>query len=190
MNNLSAADIDCYMVNVTFTVTVEDQISRLQFRSADLRSFIRLRSGRMTQGNTVFFEHCQYKTGAVGTLGQAGPSPYVRVTHELFRIFHQVYAHIGYTLAVEQLRHGNGGIQLLFHCDIFLGHISILTIDGYLHPAIGTGLHIFHFLALSYLRHDLAGGVGFLAYIQSVRIGNCHRMYQLCRTDRSLRSGV
>ena len=57
MNNLSAADIDCYVVNVTFAITVEDQISRLQFRSADLRSFIRLRSGRMAQGNTVFFEH-------------------------------------------------------------------------------------------------------------------------------------
>ena len=144
----------------------------------------------MAQGNTVFFEHCQYKTGTVSTLGQAGPSPDVRVTHELFCVFHQVYAHIGYALTVEQFRHGNSGIQLLLHCDKFLGHISILAIDGDLHPAVGTGLHIFHFLALSYLRHDLAGGVGFLTYIQSVRIGNCHRMYQLCRTDRSLRSCV
>ena len=144
------------MVDVAFAVTVEDQISRLQLRSADLRSFIRLRSGRMTQGNTVFFEHCQYKTGAIGTLGQTGSSPYIRVTHELFRIFHQIYAHIGYPLTVEQFRHGNGGIQLFFHCDKFLGHISILTIDGNLHPAVGTGLHIFHLLALSYLRHDLA----------------------------------
>lgn len=29
MNNLSSADIDCYMVDVTFAVTVEDQISGL-----------------------------------------------------------------------------------------------------------------------------------------------------------------
>ena len=29
MNNLSSADIDCYMVDVTFAITVEYQISGL-----------------------------------------------------------------------------------------------------------------------------------------------------------------
>ena len=50
----------------------------------------------MAQGNAVFLEYAENETGAVRTLGKAGASPDIRVTYELFCIFYQIYADIGY----------------------------------------------------------------------------------------------
>lgn len=43
MNNLSAADINCHMVNGAATVPVKHKITGLQLGSADLRALIGLR---------------------------------------------------------------------------------------------------------------------------------------------------
>ena len=142
----------------------------------------------MAQGNAVFLEYAENKTGAVRTLGKAGASPDIRVTYELFCIFYQIYADIGYPLSVEKLCHGDGGIQLFFHCDIILGYISILAVNRNLHPAVGTGLHILHLFSLSHLSHDLTGGIGLLTYIQAIGIGNGYRMNQFHGSDSGFRS--
>ena len=78
MNNLTVTDVQCYMTGIT------DQVSWLCIgKSVNCGTLTAVCRRRMRKAYTEVRIYTHYKSGTVGTVGQAGSAVYIRVTNEL-----------------------------------------------------------------------------------------------------------
>ena len=84
MYHLAAADVQRYMADSA--VAVEDQVSCLKAVQADRCSAAGLRCGCTRNSDSEIREYRLCKSGTIRSVGQAGSSPYIGISHELQRV--------------------------------------------------------------------------------------------------------
>ena len=86
MNDLSVADVHGNMVNGSFAIGIENQITWTHITGFDPLSCIRLFSGYSRNTNTKIPENRLGKAGAICSIRQTGSAPYIWVTDKFQRI--------------------------------------------------------------------------------------------------------
>ena len=71
------------MIDSSFTVRIEYEISRTHLAGLHCFSHIRLRTGIVRKADAKMTEYGECKSGTVRPLGQAGAAPYVGIAQEL-----------------------------------------------------------------------------------------------------------
>ena len=86
MAHAPAADIECYMVDRSTAVCVEDQITRTHLGRTDTSSCSRLGTRMMRQTDAEVCHNRHRKSRTIRTICQAGTAPYIRISKELSRV--------------------------------------------------------------------------------------------------------
>ena len=152
MDNLSAADIDCDVVDFAI-FRIKYQIARLCFRKADLLAALCLASGMMRQAHTIFLHNAQDKARAVRTLCQARTAPDVRVSKKLLRVVDEIDPDVRNTLTVFQLCQADRFFQLLCDIHTICGNIRCFIIQHDLNPIV-LNVHNLKLFSLRYQCND------------------------------------
>ena len=86
MAHASAANIECYMIDCSAAVCIEDQIARTHLGGTDTSSCSRLRTRMMRQADTKMRHNRHRKSRTVRTVCQAWTAPYLWSSKELGRV--------------------------------------------------------------------------------------------------------